>query len=107
MRTSLFILATLSSLTAFANETPAERYVCAARVDCGAPRLPSTQDLPSAKTPTVISRSPAEAREKCMATHTRAYSRLARSVDETTPKSVLSEANGCKVVSEVFPARSR
>lgn len=92
--------------SAKANETPTTRYVCAARVDCGSPRLPSTQDLPTVKTPTVQSRTPAEAREQCLATHSSAYARLARGSQEISPKSLFSESRGCKIVSEAFPADS-
>lgn len=88
-----------------AAETPTGLYVCAARVDCGSPGLPSTQDLPAEKTPTVRSNSASDARDKCMATHTRAYARLARSIDEISTRTILNESRGCKIVSEAFPTR--
>ena len=89
---------------ATASETAAGRFICAARVDCGAPGLPSTHDLPTVQTPIVISKSADGAREKCMSVHTTAYSRLARSFDGASPAALLRESRGCKVVSEAFPA---
>ena len=103
-RLSVLILVSLHSI-AFASDRPPERFVCAARVDCGAPGLPSTQDLPSISTPIVVSRSPAAARTKCLTEHASAYRRLVKSVDDITPTSALSSARGCKIVSEAFRER--
>ena len=91
--------------TASASETAPARFVCAARVDCGAPGLPSTQDLPSIRTPTVMSPNLAAARSKCVSAHTSAYLRLAKSIEEMTPTSALSASRGCKIVSEAFPVK--
>ena len=95
----------LLSTSAFASETAPARFVCAARVDCGAPGLPSTQDLPSIRTPTVVSTTVEAARTKCVSVHTGAYLRLAKSIEEMTPTSALSASRGCKIVSEAFPVK--
>lgn len=89
---------------ASASERAPGRFICAARVDCGAPGLPSTQDLPSIRTPTVTSRTLEGAREKCMRDHVGAYARLAKTVDGITPTTALQESRGCKIVSEAFRA---
>jgi hypothetical protein len=88
---------------AVASETGATRYLCAARVDCGGTTLPSTQDLPLDRTPSVVSRNADEARSKCMSKHTGAYARLAKSADGLTPENALNASRGCKIVSEALP----
>lgn len=103
--TRLSVLAfLLLSGSALGSEPPIQRFVCAARIDCGAPGLPSTQDLPSARTPTVSSRTVADARSKCLVDHASAYRRLVKSVDDITPTTVLNIARGCRIVSEAFRA---
>jgi hypothetical protein len=92
---------------ASASEGTARKYVCAARVDCGAPGFPSTQDLPSITTPIVISKNADDAKTKCLAQHSSAYRRLATTIDQITPTNVLAAAHSCKIVSEVFPAGSK
>lgn len=87
-----------------ASEGPT-RFVCAARVDCGAPGLPSTQDLPTASSPIVVSQTVEAARTKCVSAHTSAYLRLAKSIDELTPIGALGTSHGCKVVAEALPAK--
>ena len=89
---------------AHASESPT-RFVCAARVDCGAPALPSTQDLPTASTPIVVSKNAEAARTKCVSAHTNAYLRLAKSMDELTPIGALGMSHGCKVLAEALPTK--
>lgn len=110
-RLSTFTLLLLSGLifyalqpSASASESPMQRFVCAARIDCGAPGLPSTQDLPSVSTPIVVSRTVAAARDRCLTDHASAYRRLVKTVDEITPTSVLNAGRGCSIVSEAFRA---
>ena len=95
----------LFSVIASASETAPTRFVCAARIDCGAPGLPSTQDLPSVRTPTVVSSSVESARTKCVSTHTSAYLRLAKSIEDMTPMGALKASRGCKIVSEAFKTK--
>lgn len=95
---SLIFGATLAS----AALADAERFICAARVDCGATTLPSTQDLPTNETPSVRSRTATEAREKCGRTYRASYDRLLQSVDPVSAESVLREARGCRVSAEAL-----
>ncbi len=98
---SIALFALLLSASAAQASAPA-RFVCAARVDCGAPALPSTQDLPVERTPTVISKNVEAAREKCVAVHAAAYVALAKTIEDRTPTASLTESRGCRIVSEAF-----
>ncbi len=80
-----------------ASANPIE-YVCAAKVDCGAPSMPSTQDLPALDTPTVKSTTPELAKTECMNRYLNSYLRLAKVIDE---------GKSCQVLSEAFPAQTR
>ncbi len=80
----------------------ASEFVCAARVDCGKPSLPSTQDLPSVSSPTVSASDINAARAKCAVNHSSAYSRLAKSVGDISTESLFRAARGCQVVSEAY-----
>ena len=100
---ALLVSAALSAPSYSAEIPPPRSFVCAARVDCGAPALPSTQDLPTIRTPTVGARDLASAREKCMSVHTGAYLRLAGSLEGITARNVFRESRGCRVRGEAFP----
>ncbi len=104
IRIPFVLLLFFTAVGAQAVETKPSRFVCAARIDCGSPGFPSTQDLPVERTPTVLSPTVEAARSKCLSVHTTAYLRLARSIDELTPTNAFSASRGCKIVSEAFPA---
>lgn len=76
-------------------------YICTARIDCGAPRLPSTQDLPSIQTPIVRSDSLEAAKGKCLTQYTSAYYRLTKSLGQKD--SLFREAKSCQILSEAMP----
>jgi hypothetical protein len=102
LNTHMFVPFALLFLTTAAHATASARYVCAARVDCGAPALPSTQDLPVDRTPTVKSTTVEAAREKCVAVHSAAYVALAKTIEDMTPTASLSQSRGCRIVAEAF-----
>lgn len=106
-RLTVFALFVLSAsiflaLQPVARASEPSRYICAARIDCGAPALPSVQELPTIRTPIVTSRSPEKAKDQCVSEHWSAYARLTRSIDGLDAKSPLEASRGCKVVSEVL-----
>jgi hypothetical protein len=99
----LVALAILTGLSRATHAAPSGRFVCAAKVDCGAPALPSTQDLPAENTPTVKSANADAARDACFTRFQSSYARLAKSFESREPAGLFRAAKGCRIVSEVFP----
>ncbi|MBS1962102.1 MAG: hypothetical protein JST04_07800 [Bdellovibrionales bacterium] len=104
---ALFVLGGMIfvALQPAARASEPSRFICAARVDCGAPALPSVQELPTIRTPIVSSPSAEKAKDQCVSKHWSAYARLSRSIDGMGAKSPFESGRGCKIVSEVLPTK--
>lgn len=103
-RLSIALFLTLACILVNNAGAATTEYVCAARIDCGSPKMPSTQDIPSNETPMVRSDSAETAQTQCMARYTRSYLRLAKSL--SLPGSIFKETKACQILSEALPAEN-